>query len=141
MAAEDLEFKVQGSNLDKGARKSLAEAEGFAAAAPSTPQAKVMTDEFVTTDPVTFGGEEMMYGGAVGPEVGDDLDAEFLGPTRYPNRPITNGAPFGPGADFVAMPDESDQQFLGRVAERMLQGGRQVPDAAKQWALRVLVGE
>lgn len=138
MAAEDLEFRVQGSSeLQKGDRKALAEGAAFAAAAP---QAKVIADEFVTTDPMTTTGEEVMYGGPVGPEVGDDLDAEFLGPTRYPNRPLTNGAPFGPGADFVALPNESDQQFLGRVAERMLQGGRQVPDDAKVWALRVLAG-
>lgn len=45
------------------------------------------------------------------------LDEVLFGPTRRPDEPQTQGAPFGAGANFVALPWEDQNTFIARVAQ------------------------
>lgn len=108
----ELEFRTQGTELPKGAREQLDEAMEFAAEAPG----------FLD----------------VLPDTADEFDAVMLAGTDFPERPLTHGAPFGPGANAVPLPRESEQAFLRRIAMQMLEAG--APEDAKLWAARVIAG-
>lgn len=128
------DFRVQGTDLPKGSSQQLE--EGYAFAGP--PEAQ-------ETDAATYepGEEDLLAEEAFFTDEAatDELDEQLFSPTDHPERPLTHGAPFGPGADFVASPLTSEQDHMNRVAQRVLEAGRQVPDDALLWATRVLMGE
>lgn len=41
----------------------------------------------------------------------------LFSPTDRPNEPVTAGAPFGPGPNFVSRPVEDERAFLGRIGQ------------------------
>jgi hypothetical protein len=123
--ASEPDFAVQGTDLPKGAGKQLQ--EGYAQAA---------SVEAFRTAPVNQGVVPTIYSDSGG----DEYDQELLAPTNFPDRPLTHGAEFGPGADFLPSPRENDSDFMVRIATRMLQQSY-LPDDAKVWAARVLAGE
>src|SRR5207249_1857480 len=49
------------------------------------------------------------------------FDQALFAPTDRPTEPITAGAPFGPGANYVPKPYESDRAFALRVADQLEQ--------------------
>jgi hypothetical protein len=46
-------------------------------------------------------------------------DQALFAPTQRPDEPITHGAPFGPGANFVQAPSEDNRTFALRVAGQL----------------------
>ncbi len=60
-------------------------------------------------------------GPAGGPvqELNDGYDEVIMSPTSRPDEPITAGAPFGPGPNFVRLPSEDDRTFMLRVADEL----------------------
>ena len=50
------------------------------------------------------------------PDQNGGYDAALFAPSDRTHEPITQGAPFGPGASFVPQDQESDRDFLVRVA-------------------------
>ncbi len=50
------------------------------------------------------------------PDLNDGYDRVLFAPTDRPGEPITQGAPFGPGANWIPRPHEDDRSFLLRVA-------------------------
>lgn len=80
----------------------------------------------------------------------DDDDDEFVpageeesfifGPTDRPEEPLTQGAPIGPGSDFLRFSYESDDQFTRRVAEQIISLPT-APGEARGFARRLLEGE
>jgi len=115
--ARDIDFHSQGSSeLGKGAGKQLE--EGF--------------------DYASQGAFKEAFGSV---SASDPVDEVLFAPTDFPNRPITNGAAFGPGANFVRTPKLSDRAILNRAATRILENKDDVPDDALVWAMRVLAGE
>lgn len=62
--------------------------------------------------------------GGAGPArrlVDEELLEEMLRPSDRPEEPITTGLPFGAGANFTRLPDETDEAFRGRVASELLE--------------------
>lgn len=64
------------------------------------------------------------------PGVADDqedatggYDDVAFGPSDRPDEPITHGAPFGAGANFVALPYEDEFTFRHRVADELERDG------------------
>lgn len=57
------------------------------------------------------------------PELDDELnegyDEELFAPSREPDLPVTDGVPFGPGADFIPRASEDDRSFMLRVAREL----------------------
>lgn len=47
------------------------------------------------------------------------VDEKLFSPTDRPDEPLTQGSPWGPGANYKKMPAESDEDFLTRVVETM----------------------
>lgn len=107
------QFRVQGSDLPKGSAQSLDEAEDLAASAPAI---------FGTADR-------------------DNVDPVLFSETDFPNRPVTHGAPFGPGDNAVYSPRESERTVLNRIATRIVEQRGSVPETALVWAVRTLAGE
>jgi hypothetical protein len=69
-----------------------------------------------------------------------DFDSVLFRGTDHPDEPITHGAPFGPGADFLAGGPEGDNAFLRRAAyETALAPG--ADNRARAYATRVARGE
>ena len=133
--ADELEFRTQGTELPYGARKELARQTAFAeAAAPPSPPAEPRpVAEAVPVE------EEPPAMQLVSPAGADELDAFLFAPTDFPDRPLTDGAPFGPGRNELVLPQEDERAFLHRVARRMLEEPG-VPEDAKVWAARVIAG-
>lgn len=52
-------------------------------------------------------------------DLNDGYDDALFGPTMRPTEPLTHGAPFGPGANFVPRPDEDNRSFSLRVADEL----------------------
>jgi len=50
-------------------------------------------------------------------------DEALFAPSDRPDEPITHGAPFGPGANFVALPYEDEYAFRRRVADELESSG------------------
>lgn len=82
-------------------------------------------------------------------EIDDEVDEfvpageeeEFIfGPTMRPEEPITQGAPFGAGADLPRLAIETEDQFATRVANMIL-GNQQAGRESKAWARRRLAGQ
>src|SRR5687767_9493690 len=67
------------------------------------------------------------------------LDDLIFGPTDRPDEPITEGVPFGPGAVGIRGANETDRQFLMRVASTLNTPG--APAAVQRFAGRVARGE
>jgi len=64
-------------------------------------------------------------------DLNDGYDAVLFGPSQRPDEPITEGAPFGPGSNFVPSPFEDDRAFMLRVADEIERSpGGQVPSLA-----------
>lgn len=123
------EFRVTGSTeLGKGDRQALDEAEDIAASAPELPADVAGQFDMTSLPEITGGGSE-------------DIDAELFAPTDFPNRPLTHGASFGPGATVSPRPRLSDRQLLARYAERIVEARDSVPEGSLVWAMRVLAGE
>jgi hypothetical protein len=61
------------------------------------------------------------------PELQEDAsggyDDALFAPTDRPDEPITHGAPFGAGANFVALPYEDEFAFRRRVADELESSG------------------
>lgn len=128
--AEDLEYRVSGSTeLAKGDRASLARATRTAGEPIAPP-------EITETEVAPTGG--LAFAPDMGGEPDPDIDAVLFGPTDYPDRPITNGMSFGPGANFSPNPDETEDQFMHRIAIRALEADS--PEDVKVWAARRLAG-
>lgn len=68
------------------------------------------------------------------------LDGELFGPSRRPNEPVTHGAPFGPGADFTPLPQETDRAFMLRVADDLTQSPA-ATNQTKKYLARIRLGE
>ena len=114
----DAGYRVQGSSLEKGDAQALNEATDLANSMPM--------------------GSGINFGMAFG-DAPQETDVALYGPTHRPSTPITQGAPFGPGADFVPRPFEDERDYTHRVARRVIEAGRAMPDDALSWALRTLV--
>jgi len=69
-----------------------------------------------------------------------DIRSQILRPTDRPNEPITTGLPFGPGANFVNQPGETDARFRERVASGIETGPVTTP-AVKAFAERIRKGQ
>ncbi len=109
----DLDFHSQGSSeFGRGEGKQIEDGFDFA----------------------SQGGREVF--GAVSAH--DPVDDVLFAPTDFANRPITHGAPYGPGANFVRTPKLSDRALLSRAAQRILEHKADVPDDALVWAMKVL---
>lgn len=64
-------------------------------------------------------------------DLNDGYDAVLFGPSQRPDEPITEGAPFGPGSNFVPRPFEDDRAFMLRVADEIERSpGGQTPSLA-----------
>lgn len=124
---DDLQYRASGvGGLPKGSRTALDEAADFAAAAPGAP-------EDTTQEPIVASyaqGQDR-----------DNLDAELFAPTDNPDRPLTHGAPTGPGANAVFAPRLSDRAMLARIGERMLANRDSLPESAVIWAVRAALGQ
>ncbi len=118
----DAEFRQQGTDLPKGSADQLQEGIRLA-------------------DLGTFGvGSVAAYpGGGAEPNL-DPLMAEVFAPSDRPDVPVTEGMSFGPGANYSALPDESEDQFLNRVARRILSTGSP-SEFLQEWAASRLVGK
>jgi hypothetical protein len=67
-------------------------------------------------------------------------EEQFLyGPTDRPNEPITHGAPFGPGAPVSRFANETNQEFMTRVAQQLSSDPNAAPEV-QAFASRVLRG-
>lgn len=55
-------------------------------------------------------------------ELNDGYDSALFAPTNRPDVPVTNGAPFGEGANYVPLPSEDDFTFMQRVANDLDSG-------------------
>lgn len=62
------------------------------------------------------------------PDLNGGYDPSLFGPTDRTHEPVTSGVPFGPGPSFVPKPQESDRDFLSRVAGSL----EQSPGASNQ---------
>ncbi len=56
-------------------------------------------------------------------DVSGGYDEALFAPTDRAAEPITHGAPFGPGANFVMLPYENERAFLLRVADQLESSG------------------
>jgi hypothetical protein len=85
-------------------------------------RARPQVQPFVTRGPgspgAPLGEEEDVSGG---------YDEALFAPSHRPDEPLTQGAPFGPGADFTPYSYESDQEFMARVAREL-----DTPDAPRE---------
>lgn len=130
-------YRVQGSSeLQKGDAEQLAAELSFAEnMGPSTPaELPAPQDQGELGTGVDFG---QVYG-----EVADPAADEVLfSPSDRPGEPITQGASFGEGADFLPLPHEEQDQYMSRVARRVIEAGPAMPDSGISWALRQLLGE
>lgn len=52
-------------------------------------------------------------------DMNDGLDPVLFGQSERPGEPITHGAPFGPGANFIPKPFEDDFTFKTRVVQEL----------------------
>lgn len=142
--ADDNELKAQATatqpvpaDIPKGELGPLKEATQ---AAEVPPQPALALPEQVVEEPL----EEEELGSALALEDDEDTvpsgeDEELLlGPSDFPDQPLTQGAMFGAGADRLAM-DIDQGEFLKRTAERLLRTAGS--DSVRLWATRVLLGE
>lgn len=63
--------------------------------------------------------EDVLANGDPFTDDNDGFDEALLAPTGRPDEPITMGAPFGPGTNFLKRPDEDDRGFALRVANEL----------------------
>jgi hypothetical protein len=111
---EEPGFKSQGTDLPKGSAQEL-EAGLDLAAAGGAATIGDFTDQ---------------------PDEFDDFAFE---PTWFPQRPLTHGASFGPGANTVATPPRNEDDMLDDIAAEMIRTGG--PESNQIWAARRLAGE
>jgi len=69
----------------------------------------------------------------------DDEDVFAFSPTDRPDEPLTQGAPFGPGASFTPYAFESQQGMLQRIADQMASQPN-APDEVRAFANRLRRG-
>jgi hypothetical protein len=74
-----------------------------------------------TVQPVTGGQISVPDQSAPQGDISGGFDNLLFAPTDRPNEPITHGAPFGPGANFIPEPGEDDRTFMLRVAGQLQQ--------------------
>lgn len=76
------------------------------------------------------------------PLLGGDFDSVLFQPTHRPNEPLTEGAPFGAGANSIRSEDsgETDRERLLRIAESMVTHPA-VGSASKALLARIARGE
>ena len=108
---EEPGFKAEGTDLPKGSIQEL-DAGMDVAASAEFPEFSDTTDEF------------------------DDF---ALQPTWFPERPITHGLPFGPGANTVAVPPRDEDAVLNDIATETLRTGGS--ESMRVWSARRLAGE
>lgn len=80
----------------------------------------------------------------------DDDDEDFVpageeedfifGPSERPDEPVTQGAPFGQGSDFLRSSYEDDDSFTRRIASQIV-AAPSSPGEARGFARRLLEGE
>ena len=77
-------------------------------------RARPQVQPFVTRGPgspgAPLGEEEDVSGG---------YDEALFAPTHRPDEPLTQGAPFGPGSNFVPLPYEDEWAFRRRIADEL----------------------
>ena len=59
----------------------------------------------------------------VRPGITPELVQQILRPTDRPDEPITTGLPFGPGANFLRLPNETDDRYRSRIASSLAHAG------------------
>ena len=52
-------------------------------------------------------------------DISGGYDDVLFGPSDRPNEPLTHGAPFGPGSNFVPLPYEDEYAFRRRIADEL----------------------
>jgi hypothetical protein len=126
--ADEPTYRVGGSTeLEYGDRSALQKATSAAGEPMTLPE---VTDAAPTSG-IAF---EPDTGGEPDP----DVDAALFAPTDFPDRPLTHGMSFGPGANVSPNPDETEDQFMHRFAIRTLEVD--APEENKIWAARRLAG-
>jgi len=77
-------------------------------------RARPQVQPFVTRGPgspgAPLGEEEDVSGG---------YDEALFAPSHRPDEPLTQGAPFGPGSNFVPLPYEDEWAFRRRIADEL----------------------
>jgi hypothetical protein len=68
-------------------------------------------------------------------------EQDVFGPTAREFEPPTAGMPHGPGSNLVRLPQESDQQFMRRVADILDQSGNEEAVAFSKRIRRQEFGE
>lgn len=106
-------FHSQGTDLPKGSSEQLD--QGLAFAAQGGNQLQQYTDQ------------------------PDELDDFAFQQTWYPQRPLTNGVSFGPGANTIANPPQNEDDMLNDFAVETIRTGG--PESNQMWAARRLAGE
>lgn len=56
-------------------------------------------------------------------QIDPELASEILRPTDRPDEPFTTGLPFGPGANTLRLPNETDDRYRARIAGSLLRAG------------------
>lgn len=115
MAGDDLR-KPEGAEHGTGvALRRLAGAVQAPRAEPAPrPERRPVSD----VEPVEGPGAEEQDEDSTG-----GYDDAVFAPSDRPDEPITHGAPFGPGANFVALPYEDEFAFRRRVADELESSG------------------
>jgi hypothetical protein len=130
--ATEGQFRVGGSTeLEYGDATELERAQQVATnqEAPAPPEIGPAVEQ---------GSPALDFPVDAGGPVDPDLDAVLYGPTDYPDRPLTNGMGFGTGSNFSPNPQETEDQFMHRVAIKVLDAPG--PEELKVWAARRLAG-
>jgi len=129
--ADTPSFRQEGTELPKGSGQELDAALEVASSGPGT-QFAGEDERPVDLDRLAAGLESEALRQ-------DDYSAEFFAPSDFPDRPVTHGASFGPGANEVRTPRMSDRAYLARIATRIVERKDQVTDDALVFAMRVLM--
>lgn len=69
-----------------------------------------------------------------------NFDDILFSPSDYPDEPITEGAPFGPGTNFVRRGPENDDEFMKRAA-LTIANSKNATSRVRSFATRVAMGE
>lgn len=72
-------------------------------------------------------------------DVSGGYDEQLFSQSHRPGEPITAGAPFGPGANFIPQAGEDDHTFMLRVADQL--GRAPTTQRVRLLAERIRLGE
>lgn len=120
--AEEPAFKSQGTDLPQGSTSQLAEGLDIARDAEGN-----------EVDVASYSGYAQFS------EVDDEYDEFATQPSWFPERPITHGAPFGPGLNSVVTPPRDEDAVLDDLATEAIRTGG--TESLRIWAVRRLAGE